>query len=103
MIKKTISVKGKEYPLLFKMGSIRLFKEQFNKEFEDIKSVGDMTEFLYCCVLCAARIEEKKININIDQFADELALGEAGDLFTALVEDSGVDVSASDQKKRKQA
>jgi len=103
MMKKAISVNGKEYPLLFKMGSIRLFKEQFNKEFEDIKSVGDMTEFLYCCVLCAARIEGQKININIDQFSDELNLGEVANLFTALVEDSGVDVSTSGQNKRKQA
>lgn len=96
---KTVNIKGVDYQLMFKMGAVRILKNEFDKEFEDIKSLLDMVEFIFCCAKCTARLENKDFKITIEDFADSLDLGQTTDLFSSLVEGSGVEIQKSVQKK----
>lgn len=99
-MERTITMGGKPYTVTLKMGSIRLLKEKFNKEFEEIKSMNDMTELIYCCALCAARNQRLDFGFTIDEVADALDLGQVAELFTSLVQESGIEVGGAKQKKR---
>lgn len=70
-----LSVNGKEYPLCFEVGSIRILDEQFDLDifemFEKFKSVGKISSYLpkicYAAMCCYCSKENVKQDFTFDQ------------------------------------
>ena len=79
---------------------MRLFHNEFGKEFEGIKTTVDMAEFIYCCAKCAGRIEGHPFDMTIDEFCDNVGIEDISNAFIQLAESSGVllDEPSTDKK-----
>ena len=96
----TIKVKDKDVALAFRMGAMRIFHTEFGKEFEAIRTTVDMAEFVFCCAKCAARADNKALEMTIDEFCDNVSIEDVSGAFLQLAEESGVSVEGDDSKKK---
>lgn len=69
---KTITIKGKDYPLRITMGAMVRFKRITGK---DVSQVGEgdaieLFQFLYCCLVSACKADGIEFNYDFEEFAD---------------------------------
>jgi hypothetical protein len=86
---KKLTVSGKEVNLDLTLGAIREYKKLTGKELEQITSVSDISEFLFCVAKSTARRDGVDFKFSIEEFLDNLSL-DAIKVFTELMEDEGL-------------
>ena len=78
MEKRTIKVKGKEYPCRVTMGALVRFKHLTGKEVSELKDsdVEGVLMFVYCCAASACNADGVELGMDAETFADSLEPGE---------------------------
>lgn len=93
----TVVVSGVEYPCRQTMGAMLRFKQETGREITDISGdLSDMCTFLWCCVKSACKVDGKKFDMSLMDFADRL---DASDV-EAWAQGVSDDSASQDAKKK---
>lgn len=71
MKQTTIKVGGKELPCRLTMGAMLQFKRETGKDVSELENGGNLEElllFMYCCVKCACKAEDKDFEADFETF-----------------------------------
>lgn len=74
MAKIEIKVNGKAYPCRLTMGAMLRFKQETDKEVDEIGGSISLTcAFLYCCVVSACKCDGVEFDMSLMEFADHVS------------------------------
>lgn len=89
-----ISLKGKEYPCVFVMGAMLLFKRETGKDVSQMKpdDLEDLLTLMWCCVKCASQAEGVEFSMDFETFCNSVT--------PAMVSEWNAQLKPDAEKKR---
>lgn len=69
-----LTVGGREYPCRVTMGAMVRFKHTAGKDVGEMNQddVGELVQFIYCCVQSASKADDVAFDMDFEAFADAL-------------------------------
>lgn len=96
-----IIVNGEAFPCEPTMGAMLRFRQETGKEITDIdpKSLTDLCTYIYCCVVSAAKRHDKKFDMSLMEFADNLSPDDLAQWSAMMAEQKEENPGGKNKKK----
>lgn len=92
-MKKTICIKGKDYPFEVTMGALLRYERETGHDSSTLnqKSLPDMVTLLWCCVVSASRRDGVAFDLSLEDFADAITVDDLLTWVGTLPKDGGAE------------
>lgn len=97
---KTITIKGKQYPMQMSMGTMRRYKRNTGKEFDKIETVDDTIELVHAALESTCHNEGVEYNLTSDDLADALTIEQFAEISASLMPQSDQHTAEQSAKKK---
>lgn len=96
-----ITINGMAYPCSPTMGAMLRFKQETGREITEINptSFSDLCTYLWCCVVSAAKREDKPFDLSLMDFADSLTPEDITEWNAAITSEASKNEDTEGEKK----
>lgn len=97
---KTITIKGKQYPMQMSMGTMRRFKRNTGKEVDQISTMDDTIDLVHAAIESACNYEGVEFNLTADDLADAMTVEQFAEISASLMPQSDQHTAEQSAKKK---